>query len=349
MVVGKDSDAALAAAHLGVSVAIEPRLLRALRPVQDGRAFLALRARVRREQVDVVITHQSKAGVLGRLAARSAGRVPAVHSLSMANFGPGYGRVESLVFRMIEWALAPITARYVCVGADLARRFEIAGIASDALTIVRSGASLPSPRPAHPPAVPGIPDGRPVIVCLGALEPRKNPLDLVPLLAQVRRAVPDAFLAVAGSGPQAGALEERIRAAGLSDHVALLGYVSPVDPLFWRADALVLLSTAEGLPQVLMQGAAAGVPFVSYEVDGARELIGLGARGTVVALGDVGAAARALVGALSEPGIGVRTVDVSSWETAVIQASYRRVIDGVLELGPQPNVGVPVEDRRRVG
>ena len=69
----------------------------------------------------------------------------------MASFGPGYGSAESTMYRTIERALAPLTARYVVVGADLARRFEVAGVASEKLAIVRSAATLPAPRPPRPP------------------------------------------------------------------------------------------------------------------------------------------------------------------------------------------------------
>ena len=259
-----------------------------------------------------------------------AGRVPVLHSLSMASFGPGYGKAESALFRLIERALAPLTAGYVVVGADLARRFEVAGVASEKLAIVRSAATLPAPRPATPPKVDGIPDDRPIIVSLGALEERKNPLQLVPLLRRVRAQVPEAFLAVAGEGPLADALRAEVDAAGLHDDVAILGYVKPTAPLLWRADALVLLSNAEGLPQVLVQAAAAGVPFVSYDVDGAREVLALGAVGSVVPLGAVGDAADALAHLLRTAPAGARTVDVGSWETAVIYSAYRRVVDDVV-------------------
>lgn len=333
VVVGADSDAALARVELCQPVEVMAELVRLPRPDHDLRAIAAVRARLKRDDVDVVITHQSKAGAVGRIAARSLGRrsrVPVVHSLSMASFGPGYGRAESAIFCTLERILGPMTARYVVVGADLARRFEVAGIASNTLTIVRSGATLPGPRPAEPPPVPGVPDGRKVIVSLGALEDRKNPLDLVPLLQRVRATVPDAFLAVAGDGPRRADLEAAVQAAGLSDDVALLGYVKPVESLLWRADALVLLSNAEGLPQVLIQAAAAGVPFVTYDVDGGREVVGLGAVGTVVPLGDVVGAADAVTRMLTEHAAGIPTVDLSSWNPEVIRSSYRAVVDAVL-------------------
>ena len=330
VVVGSDSDAELATEHLGFAVEVDRHLVRSPRPGHDLRALRSTRARIRRVRPDVIVTHQSKAGVVGRIAARTTGRGPVLHSLSMASFGPGYGRAESALFRWIERALAPLTAGYVVVGADLARRFEVAGVASAKLAIVRSAATLPAPRPPTPPKVDGIPDGRPVIVSLGALEERKNPLQLVPLLRRVRAQVPDAFLAIAGEGPLADALRAEVDAAGLHDDVAILGYVKPTAPLLWRADGLVLLSNAEGLPQVLVQAAAAGVPFVSYDVDGAREVLALGAVGSVVPLGAVDDAADELAHLLRTAPAGTRTVDVGSWDTDVIYSAYRRVVDDVV-------------------
>jgi glycosyltransferase involved in cell wall biosynthesis len=331
VIVGEDSDADLATTHLGVPVELDSNLVRSPRFEADARAVRTLTARLRRDRPDLVVTHQSKAGVVGRVAARLAGGIPVVHSLSMASFGPGYGRAESTVFRVVERALAPLTARYVVVGADLARRFEVAGVASRKLVIVRSAATIPAPRPDAVPSVSGVPDGRPVVLCLGALEPRKNPLDLVPLLQRVRAQVPDAFLAVAGEGPLSDDLAKAVAEAGLADDVALLGFVKPVEPLLWRADALVLMSNAEGLPQVLIQAAAAGLPFVTYDVDGGREVVALGAIGRVVPLGDVEGAAAGLIRLLQAPASRQRRIDVTSWDPTVIAASYRSVVDDILQ------------------
>ena len=146
--------------------------------------------------------------------------------------------------------LAPLTARYVVVGADLARRFEVAGVASRKLVIVRSAATLPAPRAR--PAVPERPrhPRRPARSCSASVRsrPARTRSTSSRCSQQVRAQVPDAFLAVAGEGPLADDLAKAVADAGLADDVALLGFVKPVEPLLWRADALVLMSNAEGLP-----------------------------------------------------------------------------------------------------
>ena len=86
-----------------------------------------------------------------------------------------------------------------------------------------------------------------------------------------------------------------------------------------------------------MQAAAAGVPFVTYDVDGGREVVALGAVGQVVALGDVMGAADALARLLVRGDVIERRVDVRSWDREVIYSSYRRVVDDV--VGGERSVG----------
>jgi glycosyltransferase involved in cell wall biosynthesis len=81
---------------------------------------------------------------------------------------------------------------------------------------------------------------------------------------------------------------------------------------------------------VLIQAAAAGVPFVTYDVDGGREVVGLGAVGVVVDLGDVAGAGDALAHLLRTNPAGERTVDVASWDRETIYSSYRRIVDDVI-------------------
>ncbi|MFP5370850.1 MAG: glycosyltransferase, partial [Actinomycetes bacterium] len=80
----------------------------------------------------------------------------------------------------------------------------------------------------------------------------------------------------------------------------------------------------------LVQSAAAGTPFVSFDVEGVREIIGLGARGTAVPLGRLDEVADAVERWLGEPPAGEATADLSSWSASAITESYRAVVDGVL-------------------
>ncbi|HYX44592.1 MAG TPA: glycosyltransferase, partial [Acidimicrobiales bacterium] len=124
LVVGEDSDTASVPPWLPLEVL--PTLVRDPQPVADLRAVRGLRRLLARDEPDVVHTHQSKAGILGRLAAVGRGAL-VVHTVHMASFGPSYGR-SSAAFRVSERVCAPMTDVIVTVGEDLRRRYLQSGI-----------------------------------------------------------------------------------------------------------------------------------------------------------------------------------------------------------------------------
>lgn len=336
VVVGDESD--LDHAHELLAPATvwrEPALVRAPDPVRDLRALARLARLIRTGGFEVVYTHQSKAGAVGRAAAWLARGPAVVHSLAMANFGPGYGWLEDRGFRLIERTLAAHTAAYAVVGTDLARRYADIGVPDEALHVVRSGVPLPTELPTRSSARTrlhdrfAIPTDRPMILSLGSLDARKNVLSLPELLATIQgRASTRPRLVIAGDGPLAPRLADELAARDLDDDAHLLGHVSPVDDLVAAADVMVLLSSAEGLPQVLVQAAAAGTPFVAYEVDGVAELLALGAQGAVLPLGDLDGAAHATA-AFLDLDAGAKAsetcCDLSDWAPSAVMAGHRDV------------------------
>jgi glycosyltransferase involved in cell wall biosynthesis len=344
VVVGRDSDPELLHRHLGVvDVIVEPSLCREPNPVHDARAIARLCRLMRERNFDVVITHQSKAGVIGRVAARLSHGPPVVHSLSMASFGPGYGRMANHLYRPVEKFLSRWTDAYAVVGHDLADRFAGIGVERDKLNIIRSGARLPSGAEsataahARMAAAYGLPGDRPWVLHLGALDDRKNVMSLPILLQQLLLMVPPPapFLVVAGDGPRHDDLVALLDRMGLSGDARVLGYVPEPEALLVAATALVLLSRAEGLPQVLLQAAAAGTPFVCCEVDGVDELLELGAAGFVVDQGDVVGAARAVArrinaAALEPTPHPCPTAELRSWQVANVGWDYTTLVSSVL-------------------
>src|SRR4051794_30691679 len=132
LVVGADSDVELARRQTSADrVWLAPSLVRPLNPVRDLAALLSLWRLIRRGGYSLVLSHQSKAGVLARAIAAVPGSPPVVHSLSMASFGPGYGRGENWLFPRVERALGRSTAAYCVVGQDLAERFREVGVPPD--------------------------------------------------------------------------------------------------------------------------------------------------------------------------------------------------------------------------
>lgn len=109
--------------------------------------------------------------------------------------------------------------------------------------------------------------------------------------------------------------------------LVLLGHVPDVARVMRAADALVLPSSAEGLPQVLVQAAMVGLPFAAYDVDGVRELLDLGAPGAAAPLGDRSRLVAALRGLLAPAEVaGVAQAPAATWrewDPAEVAALYR--------------------------
>ncbi len=327
VLVGSGSDADRLPELAGrADVRVVESLVRQVSPRDDVRALAEVVAAARRLRPDVVHTHQAKAGLLGRVAARVA-RVPVVyHSASMASFGPGYGRRESAVFQGAERVTARLVDRTFVVGSDLAERLAVgAHVDRSRLTVVRShvdraafvrvdGARRERGRRQWDLA----PDAA-VVAYVGSLDDRKQVTSLPGILAQVGRPI---TLVVAGTGPR----HDELAASSTPEvEVRMLGHVDRVGDLMAATDLVALPSSAEGVPQVLVQAAMVGIPFVAYDVDGVGELRDLGAAGAVAPLGDetaFTAAVRRVLDGACAGAPGVPEGEWAAWSTDAIAAAY---------------------------
>lgn len=340
VVAGRDSDdGRLDELRERSEVTFLPSLVRSVDPRADGRTLAELVSIMRGRRFDVVHTHQAKGGLLGRVAARAAGVRTVFHSASMASFGPGYGPWESRTFALAERATAPLVDRYFVVGDDLARRLAANGVRRSQLEIVRSSLDL---RSFHPPTSEeqrthrrslGLDPDAPTLCYVGSLDERKGVLLLAPLLEFVRRETgEDVRLVVAGDGPLRGDVRRSIEQTSGAAAATLLGHVPYVADVMRAADALVLPSAAEGLPQVLVQAAASHLPFAAFAVDGVDEMRRLGAVGRSVPLGDPRALAEATVEALARGrngrAEGIARMKLEPWSPVEVAARYRAAYGG---------------------
>ena len=329
--------AALAASH---EVHVVESLVRQVDPVRDQRATVALRRHLRGGSFDAVFTHQSKAGLLGRVLGRAAGVPRIYHSASMASFGPGYRRAESTAFALAERSTAPLVDRYFVVGSDLALRLRLNGVRAEKLTIVRSSIELgPFRAVAARDDVAGLRrslglDPEAAVICfVGSLDDRKGAPGFVDLVRAVRSRLPDRHVQaiIAGDGPHRATIDAQLaNDPALAPDVVRLGHTDRVAEVMAAADVLVLASSAEGLPQVLVQAASAGLPYASYDIDGTRELAALGATGATVAVGDQPALVRSTVDQLTRRDrprhAALDDATLAQWSPERVRARYRAEI-----------------------
>lgn len=291
----------------GVPVVVEPSLVAPIRPWHDARAVRDLTRRLRRLAPAVVHTHSSKAGVIGRVAARRAGVPVVVHTVHGWSFHEGQPRPVASAYRTVErWCAKRCDALVVVTEVD--RRLGLdAGIGRpDLYHLVRSGVSIepPTDREARRTKIRaelGFDDGALVVGSIGRLAAQKDPLALVEVFASVVSEVPEAVLVLVGDGELRPAVEQGARDRGLGDKVRLLGIRRDVADVLLSFDVFLLTSRYEGLPRTVLEAQVASVPVVAYDVGGVQEVVVDGVTGRLVPPGRVDEAASRVTELLRDP------------------------------------------------
>lgn len=352
---GAEGELHTEAAARGVRIRIEPSLVRAIHPWKDVIALVRLTRLLRRERFDVVHTHSSKAGIVGRIAARFAGTPVVIHTVHGWAFNPGQPRH---VFAMYVW-LERVCARWcrdivVVAEADRDEGLQLGIGRAAQYRLIRSGIEVEAYRDvaitrAEARARLGVPDHAFVVGSVGRLSPQKAPLDLLAAFEVLARARPEAHLAMVGDGPLRGEVEARVAAAGLEGRVHLPGLRRDVPELLRAFDVFALASHWEGLPRVFPQAMAAGLPIVATRVDGAPDAILPGETGFLVDVGDTGAFGARLVELAADPAraramgeAGRERVDVFSARAMVeaLAERYEIAPRTVAGGGPIPSVSL---------
>lgn len=304
---GSEGELHTETAARGVRIRIEPSLIRAIRPWKDLAALVRLTRLLRRERFDVVHTHSSKAGIVGRIAARLAGTPVVIHTVHGWAFNPGQPRHVFMVYVWLERLCARWCRDLIVVAeADREEGLQLGIGRKEQYRLIRSGIEVEAYRDveitrAAARARLGIPAEAFVVGSVGRLSPQKAPLDLLAAFEVLAKARPEAHLVIVGDGPLRRAVEARVAAAGLTGRVHLPGLRRDVPDLLRAFDVFTLASHWEGLPRVFPQAMAAGLPIVATRVDGAPDAIVPGETGFLVEVGDTSAFGARLVEVAADP------------------------------------------------
>lgn len=277
-----------------------PHLRREVRPLDDWRAVGELRRVIREFRPDILHTHSSKAGVLGRLAARLEGVRRVVHSIHGFGFGAHQRAPVRAVFLAAERLVAPWTDAFIAVSRrNAAQGVELGLFDRRQVRVIRSGIDLARFRnPSGGEEVRrelGIPLEAPVVLQVSCFKPQKAPERFLAAAATVLQHCPEAHFVLVGDGELRPMLERRRRELGLAGRVHLPGWRRDVPALLATATVATLTSRFEGLPRVVVEALAAGVPVVAMAVEGVDEVLRDGVDGFVVGEGDVEALAQRVV------------------------------------------------------
>jgi glycosyltransferase involved in cell wall biosynthesis len=272
----------------GAEIRIVPWLRHPIHPLWDPVAVVRMSRLLRSLRADLVHTHSSKAGIVGRFAARLA-RVPAiVHTVHGWSFNDEQPRPLRMAYEALERVAGSFTHRIVVVAESDRRKGLCRGIGRpERYRLVRSGidaaAYLTPARPRDEVRRGlGYSPSDVVVGTLACLKPQKAPLDFVETARIAVRREPRLRFFIAGDGPLRERVEAAIREASLERAVRVLGWRRDVPDLLHAMDAFLLTSHFEGLPRAVLQAMAAGVPVVATAVDGTPDVVRDGETGLLV-------------------------------------------------------------------
>jgi glycosyltransferase involved in cell wall biosynthesis len=309
-------------------------LRRSIRPADDARTLASLARLMRSYRPDIVHTHQSKAGLLGRLAA-TVTRVPSrVHTFH-GNVFEGYFSPRTSALVMTAERLAALETTRTIVLSDEQRR-ELAERRigrRDRVRVIPLGLELErfaGHTRSSARAELGLDQAEVVLVAAGRLAQIKRIDRLLRVFAAVHAAHPETRLCVVGDGPLRPELEAQTASLGLGDAVRFAGWSDAMPVWHAAADIVVNSSDSEGTPLVLIEAAASARPAVATRVGGVPDVVIEGVTGWLVDREDEAAFAERIGRLVRDPEMRRRFGDEAFARRQTHDAS--RLVDDVAGL-----------------
>ncbi|MBW2622770.1 MAG: glycosyltransferase [Deltaproteobacteria bacterium] len=269
----------------GVKFLVCEHLARPIRPLADLKALWTMYRFMRQNRFDLVHTHTSKAGVIGRAAALLAGVPVIIHAshghIYTGFYGPLFLRILLLIDRFqSRWTdrIITLTAKgleeQVRMRIAPRSRFRVIPSGIDLARFMHTTVSVEGKR-----AELGLPPIGPVLGMVAELDPRKGHAHLIEAMPAVLEAHPDARLLIVGQGPLEHELRAMINALGLRDAIILTGHREDVPEILHLLDVFVLSSVNEGMGRVIVEAMACARPVVASDLMGIPELVEHGLTG----------------------------------------------------------------------
>jgi glycosyltransferase involved in cell wall biosynthesis len=306
------------------------------RTIRVGGA-VKLRQLLGRLEVDVLHTHvHLAAGVLGRLAARTAGRVVISHLHIENHFRPQ--RLARAPLVALDNGTARLCARLVAVSDATRSAFERQGFPRRLLETVHNGVDVAALEAARPPGIRselGLADDALVLGHVGRLAPVKGQRELLEAVSSLSSRHPGAHVVLIGrdlerDGAYAAELRQLAKALGIDERVHFAGFRSNAAAAIQELDVVVLPSWIEGLPLVVLEAMAHAKPVVATAVGGTPEAVVDGETGLLVPPRDVPALAAALDRILTDASLRDRLGQAGrarASEHFDVEAMTRRVLE----------------------
>ena len=273
----------------GIKHVFIPELVRNISLVNDLKTIIKIYRILRKEKFDIVHTHTSKAGLLGRLAAKLA-RIPIIIHTPHGHVFFGYfGPFRSKMFIFLEKLASRITDKIIALTNREKEDYKSFGVIDeDKSVVIYSGIELNkfkdfslSEKQNFKKEL-GIPENSLIIGTVGRLVPVKGPEFLIEAAKHIISKYPDTFFMFTGDGYLRQDLEKKAFGLGLKDNIIFLGWRDDAVKIFSIYDVFVLPSLNEGMGRVLVEAMALGKPIVASNIGGIPDLVTHGKNGFLV-------------------------------------------------------------------
>jgi glycosyltransferase involved in cell wall biosynthesis len=266
----------------------------------DLGTLLPLVRYVRSNRIDIVQTHDSQTRRLGSIAAGLGG---AVHIASLHGWIPNTLRQKGSV--RLDQILIRYAEHIIVMSGEMKGQLAALGVPDEKMSVLHNSIVLED----YPPLETtgplrgklGIPDQAKIVAVIGRLSPEKGHALFLEMARRIHPLRPDARFLIVGDGPGMAALRHEADRLGLGDRVILTGFLADVRAVYAALDVLVIPSSTEGLPNVLLEAFAFGKPVVATPVGGIPEVLTEGESGYLVDPDDPDTFAQRVLALLNNP------------------------------------------------
>ena len=265
-----------------------PELKREINPFYDFQAFLKLYKLLKYGKYDLVHTHSSKPGIIGRLAAKAAGIKCIVHTVQGFAFHEHSSNVQIFLVRLLEKLAGMASHKVIFVNSkdrDIASKMKL--VPNHKMVTIHNGVDLNQFNSAN-----GVKNGNGIkkngamVGMVARLWEQKAPQDYIAAIPKVVDKIPDAKFLVIGDGPLETELKKMSANLGIEENVQFLGWRQDIKDLLKIIDVVVLPSLWEGLPVAILEAMALSKPVVATNIKGNNELVVHGETGYLVEPGN---------------------------------------------------------------
>jgi len=293
-------------------VFLTPFLKREINPFYDIIAFIVILKYIFKNNFTIVHTHSSKAGILGRWAAKLAGIPVIVHTYHGFGFNIKQKLLTRYFFVFLEKITAKITHKLIFVSTNNYQQAKSLNIGNkDNTTLIYAGIEKKKflNNNINSSAIKkglGIKKNEKAVGMIAPLKPQKAPLEYIEMANKILSKVSFVKFFLVGEGFMRTKAEELINSLGLNGNFILLGWRRDINKIIPIFDVVVLTSYWEGLPHVLIEAMFCEKPIVAYGVDGVCEIIKDGINGFMINPGDIESSSRRVLELLNNDNLSHR-------------------------------------------